>query len=249
MMFEPFLTPLTAPSMTNAKGMMIMTEPNQYNELFKALIKAQSEFPEVKKTRRVKFNNVHYNYADLDDLVNAARPVLAKNNLGFLHRVNTNESGATFVECHLLHQSGQSIKCAVRVDLPKDPKQAGSLITYFKRYSLEAMLGITTNEDDDGSVASQNVSRETPKAQSALITEPQRKRLFAIVKEKGVGEGLDAKEQNEVIYDLIKNVLKKHNVKSSKEITKASYNKLVAAIQASAEMYAAAQNDGMADKQ
>lgn len=52
----------------------------------------------------------------------------------------------------LLHESGEFIQTDPIFALPvkNDPQGVGSTITYLKRYSLSAVLGITSDEDDDG---------------------------------------------------------------------------------------------------
>ena len=205
-------------------------KPETKADIYQALIAAQGEFKPIPKTKKVNFGNVKYSYADFDDLVQCVRPILCKNSLAFVHRINTELDHTTFMECEILHKSGQSIGCKLEIKLPDDPKQAGGIITYFKRYTLEAMLGVTTNEDTDATVqeAPKSVGRETKPpaakskasgAKSSTITEAQRKRLFAIAGEKKLG-----KEQMEPL-------LKGFGFDSSKDDTKAAYEKVIAAIE------------------
>jgi hypothetical protein len=50
----------------------------------------------------------------------------------------------------LLHTSGESRAFPIAMpDLPSDPHEAGSLISYFKRYGLCAALGLVADDDDD----------------------------------------------------------------------------------------------------
>ena len=64
-------------------------------------------------------------------------------------------TGHIALETRLIHaESGQWISSVTIIPLPKnDPQGMGSAITYARRYSLCAMLGIIT-EDDDGNAAS-----------------------------------------------------------------------------------------------
>jgi len=199
-------------------------KPETKADIYQALIAAQGEFKPIPKTKKVNFGNVKYSYADFDDLVQCVRPILCKNSLAFVHRINTELDHTTFMECEILHKSGQSIGCKLEIKLPDDPKQAGAIITYFKRYTLEAMLGVTTNEDTDATVQEAPKSVDKPKskstgAKSSTITEAQRKRLFAIAGEKKLG-----KEQMEPL-------LKGFGFDSSKDISKAAYDKIIEAVQ------------------
>jgi hypothetical protein len=56
----------------------------------------------------------------------------------------------------LLHKSGQFIADTALLHLVKDDPQAhGSAMTYLRRYSYMAILGLVADEDDDGNAASQ----------------------------------------------------------------------------------------------
>ena len=206
------------------------SKPEENKDLYQALIKSQILFPEIKKNRTVNFGNVRYKYADFDTLIQAVRPILNKNGLFLTQPIKTEENNITFVETKIVHQSGQSISSKLEIKLPADPKQAGAIISYFKRYCLESTLGISTNEDTDATVqeAPKSVGRETKPpaakskasgAKSSTITEAQRKRMFAIAGEKNLGA------------DQMKPLLKGLGFESSKDVTKAMYDKLIAAIE------------------
>ena len=200
------------------------SKPEENKDLYQALIKSQILFPEIKKNRTVNFGNVRYKYADFDTLIQAVRPILNKNGLFLTQPIKTEENNITFVETKIVHQSGQSISSKLEIKLPADPKQAGAIISYFKRYCLESTLGISTNEDTDATVQEAPKSVDKPKskstgAKSSTITEAQRKRLFAIAGEKKLG-----KEQMEPL-------LKGFGFDSSKDISKAAYDKIIEAVQ------------------
>lgn len=48
-----------------------------------------------------------------------------------------------------------------------DPQQAGSAITYFRRYALLAALGMATS-DDDGAAAKEAANRPPPRVRMSL---------------------------------------------------------------------------------
>lgn len=52
----------------------------------------------------------------------------------------------------------------------RSPQEVGSLTTYYKRYALAAVLGIATEEDDDGNAAT-HAPRQTPSAVQADLSE------------------------------------------------------------------------------
>jgi len=123
------------------------------NELCTALIKAQGEFSVAAKSAKNSFFKSHY--ADLQSIIVASRPALVKNGLGFSQMCSDCEFG-TFLVTRIFHTSGQWMQSEVKIRTTKDdPQSFGSALSYFKRYSLQAALGIiASDDDDDGNSAS-----------------------------------------------------------------------------------------------
>ncbi|WP_346666520.1 ERF family protein [uncultured Mailhella sp.] len=65
------------------------------------------------------------------------------------------------METHLIHaESGQWISSVAIIPLPKNnPQGMGSVITYARRYSLCAILGIEKENDENTASISQNRSK------------------------------------------------------------------------------------------
>lgn len=123
-------------------------------ELAKALSAVQAEIRNPYNTA----NNPYFKskYAPLPDILNLVRPILAKHGLSVTQEDVTDENGGVGVATTLLHNSGQYIEYAPFFLHPKnlDPQTAGGAITYARRYALNAVLGISGEEDDDGNGAS-----------------------------------------------------------------------------------------------
>lgn len=94
-------------------------------------------------------------YVELDDLLQAVRPTLSKHGLSFVQSPGGDGQIITITTL-LMHSSGEWIEFeplslkAVKTD----PQGAGSAITYGRRYSLSAILGVAWDADDDGNKAS-----------------------------------------------------------------------------------------------
>jgi ERF superfamily len=112
-----------------------------------ALIKAQSEFPNVPKTKEVIVQTQKgayvFKYAPLENIISITRPVLFFNGLGFTQGVDGDSIVTT-----ILHNSGEWI--AYRMPFADIPQNQiyGSNFTYRRRYALKAALGIETDDDD-----------------------------------------------------------------------------------------------------
>ena len=121
-------------------------------QLYAALVKAQSEMTgAVRDSKNPFFKS---NYADLVSVMQAIRPALTNNGLGFIQACH-DADGAAKVETIIFHESGEHISCGViSVPVSKNDAQAyGSAITYAKRYSLQAAFGVPSVDDDGNSAA------------------------------------------------------------------------------------------------
>ena len=119
-------------------------------ELATALAAAQLEIENASKNSR----NDHFKnrYADLAEVLNTARPVLAKHGLS-VAQFPSLEGNVVSVETILMHTSGEWISNVASAPLSKpDAQGVGSATTYLRRYSLAALAGIA-QEDDDGNGA------------------------------------------------------------------------------------------------
>ena len=163
----------------------------QINELASALAKAQAKFSAVPKDSVNPF--FKSSYAALPEVVKTATPVLAEFGLAISQFISQGENGGDTLTTYLLHSSGQFIAHTMQLHLVKeDPQAQGSAVTYARRYSYMAALGLVADVDDDGNAASQPQQRSAapaPKpqyeAKAGAITQAQSKALFAILKSRG----------------------------------------------------------------
>lgn len=134
-----------------------MNKSENINELSVALTKVQAELLGAKKD--VKNGFFKSNYADLESCWEAARAPLAKHGLSVCQVTGRDEHGI-YLETVLTHTSGQWISGQMPVLLVKqDPQALGSAITYARRYSLAAIIGLVQT-DDDGEAAIGRVSAQ-----------------------------------------------------------------------------------------
>ncbi|EJW14416.1 ERF family protein [Paenibacillus alvei] len=122
-----------------------------------ALVKFQKEVVSPKNNA----NNPYFSskYAPLHEVINVIREPLAKYGLSYIQSTSTDEQNVT-VTTLLMHESGEFVE-SEPLSLPglqvlkgggKDftPQGIGSAITYGRRYSLTAILGIASEDDTDG---------------------------------------------------------------------------------------------------
>ena len=129
-----------------------MSQSENINELMTALSKAQG------KMKPAVFNkiNPHFKskYADLASIWDAIRIPFSENGLSVIQTVETKEGYTHVMVTTLAHASGQFIRSEMPIMLTDTKPQAlGSALTYYRRYALSAIAGVTADEDDDGNIA------------------------------------------------------------------------------------------------
>src|SRR5262245_21670080 len=161
---------------------------------FEAMAAFQAECDEIPKSRhadvRTKSGSRYsYNYAALDEIGPIVRPVLAKHGLTLTWRhdqsTDTHAAAVAIVTPKLGH-SETSGAVLIPVDQPDsarmNPAQyMGSLLTYARRYSAVAVLGLTPRgEDDDAQGGDDSAEHEDhgdrparPASSSARLTCPK----------------------------------------------------------------------------
>ena len=137
-----------------------------------AQVKVQKEIEDIGKDAK----GYGYNYTSYDILVKYLRPLLTRYGLSFVQMPVGND-GEIGVQTIYMHTSGEWITSVVKSPIV-DSKQmniyqsVGAAITYFRRYSLSAFVGIASDEDND--VATIKVE-ETPVPKPTPAKKPTKK--------------------------------------------------------------------------
>ena len=131
-----------------------MNKSDSIKSLAVAMNKAQSEMGGAHKGANNPF--FKSKYADLGAVIEAVKVPFADNGLSYV-QFPIEEGGRIGIETILMHVSGEWLSSSFTVQLSKqDAQGAGSAVTYCRRYSLQSVAGIPS-EDDDGNAASKQV--------------------------------------------------------------------------------------------
>ena len=133
-----------------------MIKSDSIVELSKALAKFQANVKQPMKDKNNPF--FKSKYVPLENVVEAITQEAPKHGLSFVQWALNDDTGRVGVATMLMHESGEFIEFdPVHMKADKETAQgAGALISYLKRYSLSAVFGITSDQDDDGNSASGN---------------------------------------------------------------------------------------------
>jgi hypothetical protein len=135
-------------SATEAKTATVQSE--QIDKVATALVAAQGEMTNPPKTKTVYAGQKKYSFAPLPEIIDAVRPVLKKHGLAVIQLVQDRT-----LSTRVVHTSGQWIGSMYTLPPVSDSQAMGSAITYARRYSLCAILGIAGEDDEDGEAATE----------------------------------------------------------------------------------------------
>ncbi len=201
-----------------------MNKSESIKEIAMAMAKFQAEI----KNPTNSANNPFFKskYAPLNEILNDVRPLLSKYGLSVL-QMPSGDDQEVHITTLLMHESGEWIEsCPLKMKPAKnDPQGIGSAITYGRRYALAAILGISSEDDDDGNVAThgkpeptKSESTQRPQAAPQSSDKPKQapangnkasdaqvKAIWAIGKKANVSEDyIKAEYGVESIKDLTK---------------------------------------------
>jgi hypothetical protein len=190
-----------------------------------ALAKAQADIkPAIKDAKNPHFQQ---NYADLSSVWEACRAKLAANGIAVVQSPEANDAQVSITTL-LVHASGEWISGTLTLKArDASPQSVGSAITYGRRYGLASMVGVAPDDDDGEGAQGRGKATAAPAAKpkaeprrdAPVITDDQRKRLFAVATKQGWSD------------DDIKTLLGRYGFTSSRDITTKDYDAIVRVIE------------------
>jgi hypothetical protein len=116
-------------------------------ELFKKLLKVKSEIGKISKEATNPF--FKSKYFDVNQLLEHVEPLLAKYDLLLLQPIVNGSVISQIID----PDTGEKVESAMELPTLNDPQKIGSAVTYYRRYTLQSLLGLQA-EDDDANKAS-----------------------------------------------------------------------------------------------
>lgn len=189
-----------------------MEKSESITKVAAAMAKAQKEVGKAHKDKENPAFTRGTNrsmYANLESVWDACVSALSQNELSIIQMPCDSGEGRAGIETMLLHSSGEYIASKFSTRITKDDAQGlGSAITYLRRYSLAAMVGVVATEDDDGNAAS-----APPAAKSA----PQRPTSRPAPKQEITAETL---RDDKVFKSALKSVIEEKGLNPSPQSIK-----------------------------
>lgn len=123
--------------------------------IYTKLAELKKEVGKMTKDSKNPFFNSKY--FDINQLLEHLEPLLQKNNLIVLQPIINKEVVSKIIEI----ETGDEIFSSLELPPLTDPQKIGSAITYYRRYTLQSLLGIQA-EDDDANKASGKETKKEP---------------------------------------------------------------------------------------
>jgi ERF superfamily len=151
-----------------------------------AMAQFQKDCPKIHKTLTARIQtsraSFNYSYAPLSEILDVIQPVMAPLGLSVSWRLPRIVDDRVITSCRVAHAMGHvedSGEIAVPI-ITKDPEigasppqRVGAAMTYARRYSLMAIVGLAPEEDDDAqNPVSQPSSSSTPSPTTTPTTTP-----------------------------------------------------------------------------
>ena len=193
--------------------------------LFKAMIAAAPEISSIGKSKQA----YGYKYATLDALIDMLRSVLPKHGLWYV-QMPTRQNGVSTLTTRVIHDSGEWIEDTIEMTdtelqgKANDTQRVGASITYYRRYALSAIFGVSADEDVDGNL---NNIRQQPTRQT---TQPAKKQDPLAYIKADIKARQDGGEVHESILKDYADLLKTDLVREVDDMNEAEQTALATAI-------------------
>ncbi len=190
----------------------------QHATIHAAFAAAQGEFPTIVKNRTAKVKSkrtnaeFEYSYCTLDAIFEAVRPALSKHGLALRHVVT--KENCTIVEAVLSFGAGEEIRSGP-LPIPNfdgDMQALGSGLTYARRYTVTALLGICAEEDDD---AQQTPPRGSDNPYRDEQRQRERQQAADPPKENPIEKAINARATAAELSTYLLQLIGKHPVKEN----------------------------------
>ena len=132
-------------------------------KLYSKLLKVSKDIQPISKDSTNPF--FKSKYFDVNKLIEVVRPILSENGLILLQPIKDGKQYSIIADS----ESGEFIESSLSLPNIQDAQKLGSAITYFRRYTLQSLLGLQA-EDDDGNTAKKQSDKEIEDSRKPSLT-------------------------------------------------------------------------------
>lgn len=127
-------------------------EINMNNEMMTRFGNVLASVEKVVKDQSAKINETFsYRYADINGILAGLKPVLAKHDMAISQPIEIIDGNMVITTLLVCTKTGERLAFpGPGFPLKGDPQQAGSAITYMRRYALTSLFALEAHDDDGG---------------------------------------------------------------------------------------------------
>ena len=132
------------------------------SKIYGQLLQFQNKLRKVNKDAK----GYNYSYASFDNVVETIAPELTVQGLGYTHTFDGQD-----IICTLFNAEGETITSTLTLSTEilkgmNASQSMGAAITYARRYTLTAILGLVTDDDTDGVVNTPKTNKAASQGQN-----------------------------------------------------------------------------------
>lgn len=200
-----------------------MNQSPEINEIATALSKAQGQMNAAAKDS----TNPHFKskYADLASVWQACREPLSSNGLAVTQTLDLIGDKQILITT-LLHSSGQWMRSTMLLPMCSKPQETGSILSYFRRYSLASICGVYQSDDD-----AETAQAPTRSSQAKPMPYPEESDIITKEEADIICGMLDKVQDQEYISKLSVYVRDTMKTPSIEDLKKRDYKKMLSIIQ------------------
>lgn len=196
------------------------TMSESIKNLASAQVKVQQEIEDMAHDSK----GYGYNYTSYDALVKYLRPLLTKHGISFV-QMPVGSSSEIGVETLYMHTSGEWIRSGMMTPIADSKgmniyQSVGSAITYFRRYSLSAFVGIASDADNDVKsieVDAKPINKPAAKPKKVVKVKGESISATDAVILRGMCQGLSEDTKEKVREGLESNRINASNIEDTKK--------------------------------
>ena len=130
---------------------------NKKESIYNKLYKVQKEIGAISKDSTNPFYKSKY--FDINSLIKQVTPILEKYKLLLLQPIKDGEQYSVIIDL-----DGGSVESSLSLPTNLDAQKIGSAITYYRRYTLQSLLGLQAEDDDGNSAITKAKKKNTYKS-------------------------------------------------------------------------------------
>ena len=142
--------------------------------IYTKLFEAKKEIGKISKDSKNPF--FKSKYFDINSLLEHVEPILQKHNLLLLQPIEAGKVTTEIIDI----ETEEKVVSDIALPQLNDPQKLGSCVSYYRRYTLQSLIGLQAT-DDDANLASRPPKKVTAKVYTDCKTKEELRAFYASI--------------------------------------------------------------------